>query len=333
MSDSLPSTAPSSPPASIGPVRVVVLAGGISHERDISLRSGRRVADALASHGLHVELRDPDASLLGSLTDDRPDVVFPVLHGASGEDGTLRSLLEFLGLPYVGSRADATRLAWDKPTAKTLVARAGVPTPHSITLTRDAFRELGAESVLAVVRGELPTPVAVKPAQGGSAQGVTLVDTEEELRRAMVHAYTYCDIAIIEQRITGTEICIGIIDTGDGPVALPPVEIEPLSGVYGFEARYNAGETRFYAPARIADDVSDRATAIALDAHRALGLRHLSRIDMIVDGTGTPWFLEASVMPGLTETSTLALALEAAGHDVGWVYAALAQAAIRDESA
>ncbi|GAA1694230.1 D-alanine--D-alanine ligase [Microcella alkalica] len=320
------------PPTDSPAQRVVVLAGGISHERDVSLRSGRRVADALASHGLQVELRDPDATLLPALLADRPDVVWPALHGASGEDGALRSLLEFLGVPYVGSRASATRLAWDKPAAKTLVERAGVPTPHSITLTRDAFRELGAESVLAVVRGELPGELAVKPAQGGSAQGVSLVSSDDELRRAMVLAYTYCDVAIIEQRIRGTEIAIGVIDTGDGPVALPAVEIEPLSGVYDFEARYNAGETRFYAPARIADDVAERATAIALAAHGALGLRHLSRIDLIVDGAGTPWFLEASVMPGLTETSTIALALDAAGHDIGWVYAALAQAAIRDEA-
>jgi D-alanine-D-alanine ligase len=310
--------------------RVTVLAGGISHERDISLRSGRRVADALASHGLHVEIRDSDASLLPALLADRPDVIWPVLHGASGEDGALRSLLEFAGVPYVGSTAAATRLAWDKPAAKTLVARAGVPTPHSITLTRDAFRELGAESVLAVVRGELPGELAVKPAQGGSAQGVSLVATEDELRRAMVLAYTYFDVAIIEQRIRGTEIAIGIIDTGDGPVALPAVEIEPLSGVYNFEARYNAGETRFYAPARIDDDVAARATTMALEAHAALGLRHLSRIDLIVDGAGTPWFLEASVMPGLTETSTVALALDAAGHDVGWVFAELAHAAFRE---
>lgn len=312
--------------------RVVVLAGGISHERDISLKSGRRVADALASHGLRVELRDPDATLLPFLLTDRPDVVWPALHGASGEDGALRSLLEFLGVPYVGSRASATRLAWDKPTAKTLVERAGVPTPRSITLTRDAFRELGAESVLAVVRGELTGDIAVKPAQGGSAQGVSLVSTDEELRRAMVLAYTYSDVVVIEQRIRGTEIAIGVIDTGDGPVALPAVEIEPLSGVYDFEARYNAGETRFYAPARIPEDVAGRATDVAIAAHRALGLRHLSRVDLIVDGAGTPWFLEASVMPGLTETSTIALALDAAGHDVGWVYAALAEAAIRDEA-
>lgn len=325
--DATPMTGPSDPPLAR---RVVVLAGGISHERDISLKSGRRVADGLAAHGLEVTLLDPDAALLPALLADRPDVVWPTLHGASGEDGALRSLLEFMGLPYVGSSASATRLAWDKPRAKTIVERSGVPTPHSIALTRDAFRELGAESVLSVVRGELPPPVAVKPAQGGSAQGVSLVDTDEELRRAMVLAYTYCDVALIEQRITGVEVAIGIIDTGDGPVALPAVEIEPLSGVYGFEARYNAGETRFYAPARIDEATAARATEVALAAHRALGLRHISRIDLIIDGAGTPWFLEASVMPGLTETSTFALALEAAGHDVGWVYAELAQAAVRD---
>lgn len=310
--------------------RVAVLAGGISHERDISLKSGRRVADGLAAHGLDVRLLDPDAGLLTALTADRPDVVWPTLHGASGEDGALRSLLEFLGLPYVGSSAASTRLAWDKPRAKTIVERAGVPTPHSIALTRDAFRELGAESVLTTVRGELPPPLAVKPAQGGSAQGVTLVGSDDELRRAMVLAFTYCDVALIEQRITGVEVAIGIIDTGDGPRALPAVEIEPLSGVYGFEARYNAGETRFYAPARINEAVAARATDVALAAHAALGLRHISRIDLIIDGAGTPWFLEASVMPGLTETSTFALALEAAGYDPGWVYAELAHAAMRD---
>lgn len=309
--------------------RVAVLGGGISHERDISLKSARQVADALSAHGVEVQLLDPDAALLPTLMADPPDAVWPALHGASGEDGALRALLEFLDIPYVGSAAHATRLAWDKPTAKTLVERAGVQTPHSITLTRDAFRELGAESVLTVMNRELPTPLAVKPAQGGSAQGVSLVGTDEELRRAMVLAYTYCDVALVEERILGTEICIGIIDTGDGPVALPPVEIEPRSGVYGFEARYNAGETRFYAPARIEDAVAARATEVALAAHRALGLRHISRIDIMLDGSGTPWFLEASVMPGLTETSTLALALEAAGHDVGWVYAELAHAALR----
>jgi D-alanine-D-alanine ligase len=308
----------------------VVLAGGISHERDVSLRSGRRVADSLLEQGLHVELRDPDASLLAYLRESRPDAVWPALHGASGEDGALRGLLEFLGIPFVGSRSEAARLTWDKPTAKIIVGRAGVRTPRSITLGRDAFRELGADAVFAAIEDELPVPLVVKPAQGGSAQGVTIVDDRGGLPRAMVDAYTYWDVALVEQRITGTEISIGVIDTGDGPVALPAVEIEPLSGVYSFEARYNAGETRFYVPARISDEIAANAASAALAAHAALGLRHLSRVDLIVDGAGTSWFLEANVLPGLTETSLLPQALEAAGHDLGWVYAKLAEAALSD---
>jgi D-alanine-D-alanine ligase len=307
--------------------RVVVLAGGISHERDVSLRSGRQVADALLEHGLEVELRDPDATLLAYLRDSRPDAVWPALHGASGEDGALRGLLEFLGIPFVGSSSSAARLAWDKPTAKIIVGRAGVATPPSITLGRDAFRELGADAIFAAIDDELPVPLVVKPAQGGSAQGVTIVTERPAMPRAMVEAYTYWDVALVEQRITGTEIAVGVIDTGDGPVALPAVEIEPLSGVYSFEARYNAGETRFYTPARLSPEVAARAAETAVTAHVALGMRHLSRVDLIVDGAGTPWFLEANVLPGLTETSLLPQALEAAGHDLGWVYTTLAEAA------
>jgi D-alanine-D-alanine ligase len=308
--------------------RVVVLAGGISHERDVSLRSGRRVADSLLEHGLEVELRDPDATLLAYLRDNRPDAVWPALHGASGEDGALRGLLEFLGVPFVGSSSSSARLAWDKPTAKIIVARAGVATPPSITLGRDAFRELGADAIFAAIDDELPVPLVVKPAQGGSAQGVTIVTEREAMPRAMVEAYTYWDVALVEQQITGTEIAVGVIDTGDGPVALPAVEIEPLSGVYSFEARYNAGETRFYTPARLSPEVTERAAQVAVAAHEALGMRHLSRVDLIVDGAGTPWFLEANVLPGLTETSLLPQALEAAGHDLGWIYTRLAEASL-----
>ena len=303
--------------------KVLLLAGGISHERDISLRSGRRVADGLASHGIDASLKDPDATLISFLRDERPDVVWPVLHGASGEDGALRGLLEMLEIPFVGSGADATRLAWNKPVAKTIVAGAGVPTPRSITLSRDAFRELGAEAVLDTVTDSLGLPLIVKPAHGGSAQGVSWVDSTDDLRKAMVHAFTYSDSALIEQRVLGTEICITIIDTGEGPVAIPPVEIEPLSGHYDFEARYTAGATRFYTPPRLDESVIDRATLHALAAYQALGLRHLARVDCVVDDAGIPWFLEASTMPGLTETSSTALALDSAGYDVGGVDAAI----------
>ena len=308
---------------------VLVLSGGISHERDISLRSGRLVADGLEAHGVSVTLADPDATLVARLRSEQPDVVWPVLHGASGEDGALRSLLEMMGIRYVGSPSAATRLAWDKPSAKTLVERAGIHTPESISLSRDAFRELGAESVLGVVSDTLGFPVVVKPARGGSAQGVSWVSSTEELRRAMVHAFTYSDDALIERQIIGTEICVGIIDTGDGPIALPSVEIEPVSGHYTFEARYTAGETRFFSPARRDEAELSLAASQALLVHTTLGLRDLSRIDFIVDKTGTAWFLEASVMPGLTETSTVALALDQAGYDVGGVYRALAEQAYR----
>lgn len=309
---------------------IVVLAGGISHERDVSLRSGRRVADGLNAVGHRVAFRDPDASLLAFLEESRPDVVWPALHGASGEDGALRGLLELTGVPFVGSRADASRLAWFKPAAKTLVARAGISTPESVTLPQETFRELGAGSVLTTVLGGLDLPVVVKPAQGGSAQGVTIVTAAEELPRAMVDAYTYGDVALIERKVDGVEVSVAVVDTGDGPEALPAVEIEPVEGAYTFDARYNAGETRFYAPARLDAEVAAAVAEAATLAHSALGLRHLSRIDLIVDESGTPWFLEANVLPGLTETSIMPQAIEAAGREPGEVYAALAAQAIAD---
>jgi D-alanine-D-alanine ligase len=314
----------------ISSLDIVVLAGGISHERDISLRSGRRVADGLHSLGHQVTFRDPDASLLGFLAENRPDVIWPALHGASGEDGALRALLEQTGIPFVGSRTDAARLAWSKPTAKTLVGRAGVATPASVTLPKETFRELGANSVLSTVLDGLGLPLVVKPAQGGSAQGVTIVTTADELPRAMVDAYTYADVALIERKVDGVEVSVAVIDTGDGPVALPAVEIEPVDGAYTFNARYNAGETRFYVPARPDDEIAARAARAATSAHIALGLRHLSRIDLIVDTEGVPWFLEANVLPGLTETSIMPQAIAASGRDLGDVYAALARAAISE---
>src|SRR5690554_5624498 len=161
------------------PQSVLVLAGGISHEREVSLRSGRLVADSLATQGVSVTLRDPDAGLFDYLQSTRPDVVWPALHGAGGEDGSLRGLLDLMGIPYVGARGEAARLAWDKPTAKALVAATGVATPASLALSRDTFRDLGAAEVLRQIATGIPGPLVVKPAQGGSAQGVSLVGDPE----------------------------------------------------------------------------------------------------------------------------------------------------------
>ncbi|WP_139415653.1 D-alanine--D-alanine ligase family protein [Agromyces laixinhei] len=306
---------------------VVVLAGGISHERDVSLRSGRRVADALAAAGHRVVLRDPDAGLLPFLTDDRPDVVFPALHGSSGEDGSLLDLLASIGVPVVGSSGAAARRAWSKPVASSLLGAAGVAVPESIVLSHESFRELGASSVLKVVRSTLDGDLVVKPASGGSAQGVTIVTDTNDLPRAMVEAFTYADVAVVERRIVGTELAVTVVDTGAGPRALPAVEIEPTTGVYSFQARYNAGETTFYAPSRLDDDAVSTVSEATVLAHRTLGLRDLSRVDFIVDAAGTPWFLEANVIPGLTETSLVPLAIAASGASPEELYGALVEAA------
>lgn len=310
-------------------LKIVVLAGGISHERDISLKSGRRVADALAEKGATVVMREPDHELLANLKKDKPDVIWPVLHGASGEDGALRDILALTGIPYVGATAESAKLAWDKSIAKILVARGGIQTPASITLPRETFRELDADSVLKLVTKSMALPVVVKPARSGSAQGVTIVKKQEQLSQAMIDAYVYCDVAIIENFVLGTELAIGVIDLGAGPIALPAVEIEPRSGHFGFEERYIAGETEYFVPARLSKTVAARAAKVAIDAHEALGLRHISRVDMIIDPKGIPWFLEANVLPGLTETSLLPQAITAAGSSLGDVYYSLAQAALR----
>lgn len=309
---------------------VVVLSGGISHERDVSLRSGRRVVDALSRLGWDVTTAEPDAKLLPGLLARRPDVVWPALHGASGEDGSLRALLDVSGLTYIGSRGPAARLAWDKPTAKRVVSTAGGDTPASVTLTREVFREIGARSAIDTILGSMPEGLVVKPARGGSAQGVTVVETADQLPRALMDAFTYADEALIEQRIVGTEIAVGVIDTDGGPEALPAVEIVPRSGFYGFEERYTAGETRFYTPARIDPGVAAAAGELALLAHSAMGLLHLSRADLMVDADGRPWFLESNVMPGLTETSLLPQALLSTGRDLSSAYAAITERALTD---
>ncbi|MEN9967772.1 MAG: hypothetical protein RL036_1005 [Actinomycetota bacterium] len=310
-------------------LKIQVLAGGISHERDISLKSGRRVADALTEFGATVVIREPDSNLLAHIAADKPDVIWPVLHGASGEDGALRDILTLTGVPFVGATPEASRLAWDKSIAKILVARAGIQTPPSITLPKETFRELDAESVLQSVTASIALPVVVKPARGGSAQGVSIVTKIEDLNRAMVDAYVYCDVVIIEKLIEGTELALSVIDLGAGPIALPAVEVVPRTGHFSFDERYTAGETDYFIPARLDAKTTEASRKVAVTAHEVLGLRHLSRIDMIVDANGIVWFLEANVLPGLTETSLLPMAITASGNSLGEVYYNLAEAAKR----
>lgn len=184
--------------------RVVVLAGGLSHERDVSLRSGRRVAEALTTAGVETSVRDVDAGLIGWLQRERPDCVIPLLHGETGEDGALREILELVGVPYVGSPPAAARMAFDKPIAKQGVTGAGVLTPASFALPADMFREIGAAAVMETLISRLGLPLVVKPAQGGSALGVSVVRRPEELPGAMVSCFSYGPVALLEQCVTGS---------------------------------------------------------------------------------------------------------------------------------
>jgi D-alanine-D-alanine ligase len=299
---------------------VLVLAGGLSHERDVSLRSGRRVSEALRSVGVDVSLRDVDGALLAMLRKERPAVVFPTLHGATGEDGSLRAVLELFDLPYVGAAPAACRTAFDKPSAKSVVAAAGLRTPDYVALPHEMFRELGATGLLDAIVARLGLPLMVKPARGGSALGASAVRTADELPTAMVGAFAYGDTAVVERFVTGVEVAVSVVDTGDGPRALPAVEIAPDSGLYDYAARYTAGTTEFFVPARLDPAVAEEVARSAITAHRVLGLRDVSRTDLIVDASGKPWFLEVNVAPGLTETSLLPQAAEAAGLELGVLY-------------
>ena len=213
-------------------------------------------------------------------------------------------------MPFVGATADASRFAFDKPTAKAVVRSAGLLTPESVTLPRETFHDLGASAVLERIVATLGLPLFVKPARGGSALGAARVLTAEDLPGAMIGCFAYGDTALVEKCVPGTEITVSVFDLGRGPEALPAVEIRPVGGAFDYAARYTTGQTEFYAPARLA------AAAAAVTAHNVLGLRDLSRTDLIVSG-GQVFFLEVNVAPGMTETSTLPMALEAAGLDMG----------------
>jgi len=307
--------------------RVVVLAGGLSHERDVSLRSGRRVADALRSVGVDVSVHDVDADLVPALTQLQPDLVWPLLHGTSGEDGSVRDVVQMLGLRLLGTGPRESRIAWSKPIAKTVAARAGLSTPDFVTLPQSLFRELGARQVLDAIIDRLGLPVVVKPSRGGSALGVTLVTSGDALPQAMVDCFAYGDTALVERAVSGTEVAVSVVDTGDGPVALPAVEVV-TEGPYDFDARYNPGRTEYFAPARLSAELTSAVSDVALAAHRALGLAGLSRTDLIVDADGVVWFLEVNVAPGMTETSLLPQAAEAAGLSLGRLYRSLVEAAL-----
>lgn len=308
---------------------VAVLAGGLSHERDVSLRSGRRLSAALKSEGVHVDEWDTDAELIARLRTQRPDAVVVALHGGEGENGSVQSVLELLDVPFVGTTAHACRRAWDKPIAKAELVEAGFVTPDWVVLPHSTFRELGAQAVLDAMVERLGLPLIIKPDQGGSALGAQVVRDAAELPAAMVGCFAYGDTVLAERYIAGVEVAVTVVEQNGSPEALPAVEIVPESGIYDYTARYTAGLTDFFAPARLSPEAAKAVAELAVAAHQRLGLRDISRTDAVVQPDGVVQFLEVNLSPGLTETSTLPMAVEASGKSIGQIYANLIERAVK----
>jgi len=291
--------------------RVAVLKGGRSLERNVSLRSGARVEDALERLGHDVVGVDVGGDLVTRLREVRPDVAFIALHGRDGEDGTVQELLEITGIPYTGSGVSACIRCADKVLAKHLMRDAGLPTPDFYAFNETAFRELGAAEALPAIEDRLAFPIVVKPASQGSALGIKFAATPGDVPAALVAAFSYDRKVLLERHVAGRDLAVSIVD-GE---ALPVVEAVPHEeDFYDFAARYTIGRTTYACPAALTDDETASAQALALDVWSLFGCRGFARVDLMRDDeTGALCVLEVNAVPGLTETSLLPMAADAAG--------------------
>ena len=295
--------------------RVAVLKGGRSLERQVSLRSGGRVEDALERVGHEVVAVDVGHDLVERLRDTAPDVAFVALHGRDGEDGTVQELLEVLGIPFTGSGIAACIRCWDKVLAKHEMRAAGIPTPAFYAFGETAFKELGAASVLGAIEERLSFPIVVKPAAQGSALGIKFARTPADVPGALVAAFSYDAKVLLERHVAGRDLAVSIVDDAGGARVLPVVEAVPREeAFYDFEARYEIGRTDFVCPAELGGELTRRAQDLALDVWRLFGCAGFARIDLMLDeAAGELFVLEANSIPGLTETSLLPQAAEAGG--------------------
>lgn len=307
---------------------VAVIMGGSSFERAFSLKSGRHVVDALEATGHQVIPLDADENLVDTLRDEKPDVAFIALHGAGGEDGAVPSLLEFLHIPYVGSQPPVCRTTWSKPELPFVMRRAYRPEesvvqwPRQCALPASAFRNLGAAEALDLMPEEVGGfPLAVKPAQGGSAMGLSKVERQDQLGQALMAALAFDDTALVQEWVEGVELSVAVVGEPGDEQVLPPVEIAVASGLYDTDSRVNPEGVDYYCPVRPeslssdpgeADAIRNQCERAAIEVFRAFGCRDMARVDMVWDGAAVK-VLDLKVFPGLTETSLVPLALEAAG--------------------
>ncbi len=280
-------------------LRIAIISGGHSAEADVSRSSAQGVLNALKQNYSEVINLDLDSDLASSLKAFAPQVVFPVLHGPPGEDGTLQGFLEILGLPYVGSDVHGSAFAMDKIVSKSIFREAGLPLiPQTVVQLAD-----GTASAVKRITTDLGDYVVVKPARQGSAVGVTLVDNENQLHQALTDAFQFDHRLLVEKRIDGREITVGVIDTDTGSEAFQVIEIiTPPETWYDYEHRYTAGLSEHVMPAKLDADFTAKLQNLAIKAHQALGCRDLSRADFLVS-EGNCFLLEVNTLPGMTPTS------------------------------
>jgi D-alanine-D-alanine ligase len=281
--------------------RVAVIAGGPTSERDISLRSGSAVKDALSESGFDAVLIDVYDEVSESVSKVKPEAVFIALHGGFGEDGTVQSALAELKIPYTGSGPEASRKALDKLESRILFEKHGLKAPKYVVVNKGEEPDIDS----------LNAPLVVKPKTEGSSVGLSVIRDAEDLRGALDEAFKYGDTALVEEFIKGRELTVGILDDK----ALPVVEIIPEGGCYDYKAKYESSNTRYLVPAPITDDIASRAGAAGIEAFKALGCRSFSRVDMILGDDNALYLLEVNTIPGLTSRSLLPKAAEAAGID------------------
>jgi D-alanine-D-alanine ligase len=298
--------------------RVAVLKGGRSLERQVSLRSGARVQDALERLGHDVVALDVGADLVTQLAAAAPDIAFVALHGRDGEDGTVQEILEVMGIPYTGSGVSACIRAADKVLAKHAMRDAGIPTPDFYAFSETAFQALGAAQALPAIEERLQFPIVVKPASQGSALGIKFARTAADVPQALVAAFSYDRKVLLERHVPGRDLAISVLEQDGAPRALPIVEALPVrqseEDFYDFESRYEIGRTRFVCPAELDDDVTARAHDLALAVYELMGCSGFARVDLMLETpTAELYVLETNPIPGLTDTSLLPQAADAAG--------------------
>ena len=286
-----------------------VLMGGLSGEREISLRSGENCARALESRGYHVVRIDAVRDVAQRLDENGVEVAFLALHGRYGEDGTIQGLLEVMGIPYTGSGVLASALGMNKISAKKIVRSSGIPTPDSYEIRVDE----PAEEAAARVEETLGFPVMIKPVDEGSSLGVIKCKDAAELPGFLEKVRSEFGTVFAERFVAGSEITVGVIELDGRLTTLPVLELVPKREFYDYEAKYTRGLTDFILPARLDPVVYERAERLALSAFRAIGCRGYGRVDLMVDAAGVPWFVEVNTLPGMTELSDLPAQAAAAG--------------------